>query len=91
MQSTSTAPLNRKETLAAINTIFNGIVGNGGVMLTEYSIAAETEEWDSLNHIRFIVELEKRFGLRIKTADIAGLKSVQRILEVLEDSASNNN
>ena len=35
----------------------------------------EVEEWDSLSHIRLVMELESEFGIEIKASSIAKLYS----------------
>ncbi len=76
--------MERYEILEALNTIFNKIVESGNVRLVETSFADDIGEWESLNHIRFIVAIEKHFALRINTGDIVGLKSISSILNVIE-------
>ena len=35
--------------------------------------------WDSLNHVRLIVSLEKKFKTKIKNSDIIKLNSIKKI------------
>ncbi len=39
----------------------------------ELLTAEETEEWDSLNHIKLIMDLEKIFNIRFNPAEITNL------------------
>jgi len=45
--------------------------------------AGEVEDWDSLSHIRFLVSVEKEFGLRFTSAEIDGFKNVGEMLDVI--------
>ena len=47
---------------------------------------AEIEEWDSLSHIRLVMDLESEFGIEIKQESIVGLYSDSgAILSFLRD------
>ena len=39
------------------------------------------ENWDSLNHILLIVEIEKKFDIKFKVGEIGELNSVEKIFE----------
>ena len=39
------------------------------------------ENWDSLNHILLIVEIEKKFDIKFKVGKIGELNSVKKIFE----------
>ena len=39
------------------------------------------ENWDSLNHILLIVEIEKKFDIKFKVGEISELNSVKKIFK----------
>ena len=39
------------------------------------------ENWDSLNHILLIVEIERKFNIKFKVGEIGELNSVKKIFE----------
>ena len=43
------------------------------------------ERWDSLTHIKIIVDIEKDFDLKINTSIIGELNSVKSIIQFLKD------
>tara|TARA_B100000424_G_C22527208_1_gene301961 strand:+ start:279 stop:509 length:231 start_codon:yes stop_codon:yes gene_type:complete len=46
--------------------------------------SAETiDRWDSLAHINIIVDIEKEFNVKIKTAKVAELNSIKSITQFL--------
>jgi acyl carrier protein len=52
--------------------------------LTEATLATEVPGWDSLSHINVLLAVEKQFGVRFKTAEVLGLKTVgdlQRLVD----------
>jgi acyl carrier protein len=45
--------------------------------------AADIEEWDSLSNIRFVVGLEKEFGIRFSNSEIAALENVGQMVDLI--------
>ena len=57
--------------------------------LDDFVVANETsaddiEEWDSLSHIRFMISLERAFGVKFSNEEIAELKNVGELVAVIE-------
>lgn len=44
---------------------------------------SNTPQWDSLGHLRLILELEQNLGVRFRSQDIPTMTSVARIEEVV--------
>ena len=71
-----------EEILERIRKVFQS------AMNTETPIDLDTEkdmveEWDSINHLNLIVELESEFGASFSMEEIEGLHSVRQIVEKL--------
>jgi len=45
--------------------------------------AADLDKWDSLSHLRLILELEGHFGIILNDEQIVKLASIERIIEVV--------
>jgi acyl carrier protein len=43
--------------------------------------AADVEGWDSLANIQIFVAIEKAFGIRFRTGEIAGIRNVGELVE----------
>ena len=52
--------------------------------ITIESTAETIERWDSLTHVKIIVDLEKDFDLQINTSIIGELNSVKSIIQHIE-------
>ena len=46
--------------------------------------ATDIEEWDSLSNIRFMVAVEKEFGIRFTNSEIEGLANVGELVSLIE-------
>lgn len=49
--------------------------------------AADIEEWDSLSNIRFIVAVEKEFGVRLTNSEIGALENVGQLADLIKEKA----
>lgn len=45
--------------------------------------AADIEEWDSLSNIRFVVGIEKEFGIRFSNSEISALENVGQMVDLI--------
>jgi acyl carrier protein len=45
--------------------------------------ADDIEEWDSLSHIRFMITLERAFGVKFSNEEISELKNVGELVAVI--------
>jgi len=62
--------------LEEVNSIFCKVLNNTAIVLTEISTAQDVDEWDSLNNIRLITEVEQHFNVKFKLREILKLKNV---------------
>lgn len=49
--------------------------------------AADVEEWDSLNHVRLILSIEKAFQIRFSASEIANLRNVGDLATLIQSKA----
>jgi acyl carrier protein len=51
------------------------------LVLTAQMSAKDVPGWDSLAHVQIIVAVERSFGIRLRTGEIAGLASIGELVE----------
>ena len=54
-------------------------------------VAYESDEWDSMNHMKLIIEMEQTFGVELSSEDARRFKSFALGLEVLKELGVNFN
>ena len=50
--------------------------------------AKDIDEWDSLMHVNLILAVEARFGVRFTSTEVAGLKDVRELIDLVESRLS---
>ena len=71
------------ETLVALTEIFRDVLDDDTIVLTAATTAKDIPEWDSMNHITIVVESERRFGIKVRTAEIEGLANVGALVSLI--------
>jgi acyl carrier protein len=72
------------ELYGALNEIFRRVLGHDSIELTPEMTAEDVEEWDSMNHIFIVVEIEKRFGVKSQAAEMEELKNVGELAALVQ-------
>ena len=53
--------------------------------INEATTAKDIPGWDSLKHMRLIMALEKEFGIKFKTSQIAAMQNVGEIINAVRE------
>jgi acyl carrier protein len=73
-----------KDVRAELTGVFRDIFDDGSLELRDDMTAADVEGWDSLTNIDLVVAVEKHFGIKMTTRDVAGLKNVGELVTLVE-------
>ena len=71
------------DVLEALNHIFQDIIDDPNVVLKRETTAQDVDDWDSLNHITFIVAIEKHFKVKFSSAEIRSWKNVGEMCDAI--------
>jgi acyl carrier protein len=50
--------------------------------------AAEVEGWDSMAHVRLLVTIERKFGIKFSACEIGRLQSVGDLMKLIQAKLS---
>lgn len=64
------------EILRQLTGIFRSVLDDDELVLRPETTAADVPAWDSMNHITIVVEAERQFGIKVRTAEIERLRNV---------------
>ena len=67
---------NRKKIFNILQPIFREILKDKKLTLTEKTNASKVKNWDSLNHLTIIVEVEKQLNCNFTTTELGKLNNV---------------
>ena len=66
-----------------LNEIFRETLGNSSIKLTPSTTADDVPEWDSMNHIFLVVEIERSFRIKFQTAEMEELRDVGELVALI--------
>jgi acyl carrier protein len=72
------------EIYGRLTPIFRDVLDDDDLVPTADLSAADVPEWDSLRHVRLVVTVEKEFGLRFATGEIASLQNVGQLVQLIQ-------
>jgi acyl carrier protein len=66
-----------------VNEIFVEVFENHTIVISGATTAADIPEWDSLNHIMLVVEIERKFNIRFVSGEVSGFRNVGEMCEAI--------
>ncbi len=70
-------------TLDQLAAIMRDILGDPSISFTRATTAQDVAGWDSMINISFIVEVEQRFGIKFKTAEVEEMHDVGAMIDMI--------
>jgi acyl carrier protein len=67
-----------------LTTIFHDTFDDEAIVLTPELTADDVDEWDSLAHVRLVLAVEKKFGLKFSAAEVSRLKNVGEFVLLIQ-------
>jgi acyl carrier protein len=71
-------------TLSRLNDLFREVFDDDDLQITESTKASDIEGWDSLMHVTLMVNVEKAFGVRFSSSEVATLKNVGELVGLID-------
>jgi len=71
-------------TLGRLNQVFQDVFDDDELVVDEKTTAQDVEGWDSLTHVTLLVNVEKAFGVRFSSSEIASLKNVGQLVSLID-------
>jgi acyl carrier protein len=71
-----------------LTAIFRTVFDEPDLQLTRDMTATDVPAWDSLSHITLIVAVEREFGIRFTTAEVAALMNVGDLADLVRKKLS---
>jgi acyl carrier protein len=71
--------------LTRLSILVSEVLDTEDIKITPNTSAEDVDGWDSLAHVRIIIAIEEEFGVRFTTHEVAALKTVRGIVELVEN------
>lgn len=75
--------MNRDEVFEKMLDICRDVFDDDSLVLTESTMAADVEGWDSLTHLSLVSELEETFDIAFTLDEVTGSRNLGELLTAL--------
>ncbi len=75
--------MDRAQALTRLSDIMRAVLDDPAIVLTQATTASDVAGWDSMTNITFVVEVERQFGIKFKTAEIEEMHKVGDMLDMI--------
>ena len=75
--------MSEPETLEKLSAIMRDVLDDPAITLTRTTTAQDVPGWDSMVNITFIVEVERRFDIKFKTAEVEEMHDVGEMIDMI--------
>jgi len=76
--------MDESQIYARLAEIFQDVFDEDSIVVTPELTAKDVEGWDSLNHIRLILTVEKVFKIKFSTSEIGRLARVGDLVALIQ-------
>lgn len=70
--------------LEKIQPIFRDIFDDESLIVTEETVAADVEDWDSFAQMQIVMGIESMFGIKFSTDEVTEFKNVGDVLNAID-------
>jgi acyl carrier protein len=71
------------EILEDVSAIIKKVTKDNNANITFQTSAKDVKNWDSLNNVFIIVEMEKKFKMKFKASEVQRAKNVGELIEII--------
>lgn len=75
--------MTKQEIIEKQTTILREVFNDDSLEVTEQTSANDVDDWDSMTHMQVIAATEKEFGMRFALGELASLKNVGDMAELI--------
>ena len=75
--------MDKNEILEKPNEIFQDVMDNEDIQVSETTTIEDVDEWDSLSHVQLCIAIKREFGYKPSALEMQQWKNVAAILNAL--------
>lgn len=73
-----------------LTAVFREVFGDDALVLSDDMTAAHVKGWDSLNHVRLMLTVQRAFRVRLTAMEVSQLQSVGALVELLRSKTGDD-
>ena len=76
--------MSMSSTLARLNLVFREVFDDDDLEISTVMNADDVEGWDSLMHVTLMLRVEKAFGVKFTSSQVASLENVGQLVALID-------
>lgn len=76
--------MSREEIFEQVQDIFRDVFDDDELEINDLTNAEDIEDWDSLEHINLVINMEKKFSLKFNITEVGELKNVGEMVDLIK-------
>ena len=77
--------MEKKEIIEKLNEIFQDVMDNEDIQVSESTTMEDIDEWDSLSHVQLCIAIKREFGYKVSAMEMQQWKNVGAIVNTLSN------
>ena len=75
--------MEKEEIYERLNNVFRDVFDDDSIVVTPDTTSNDIEDWDSLEHINLVVEVEQEFGVKFSMNEVTTMKNVGEMVDII--------
>ena len=75
--------MTREQVFEAVTEIFRDVFDDDELVIGDETNSDDIEDWDSLEHIELVMNMEKRFSLKFNIKEVSKLQNVGEMVDLI--------
>lgn len=75
--------MEKTEIIEKLNELFQDVMDNEDINITESTTMDDIDEWDSLSHVQLCIAIKREFGYKASALEMQQWKNVSSIISTL--------
>jgi acyl carrier protein len=76
-----------EDTFRRVTEVFWDVFNDHDLVISPETSAKDISAWDSIMHVSLIITIEKEFGVRMTSAEVARLQTAGDLVDLIESKA----
>lgn len=76
--------MSESATLDRLNGVFQQVFDDDEIEITPATTAKDVEGWDSMMHVTLMINVEKAFGVKFSSSEVASLQRVGDLVDLID-------
>jgi acyl carrier protein len=73
-----------ERTLTRVTDVFRDVFNDDELVISRNTTAKDIPDWDSVMHVSLVIQVEKAFGIRFSSTEVAQLQNVGELVDLVD-------